>query len=180
MANPRQRLLMQEALDDQLTPERLRELHRNLDESPTEAAEFQRLKQVDRLLKTASMESAPEGLALRVLARLAEGLQAQTMLRPSSLAVALGLALTALGLMPLLGIIGYQIINAIGNAAALTALLHGLVHLLTIVAQGLNTVITSAQMMLQTYPEAPILIVTLIPAALIWIWRASRTDRTES
>ncbi|MDX2161904.1 MAG: hypothetical protein SF162_11315 [bacterium] len=174
MANPRQRMLMQEALDETISPERLRELHDQLDQSPGEAAAFSRMRQVDRLLKTAPMENAPEGLALRVLARLAEGLQTQKIVRPTSLALALGLALTALGLMPLLGIIGYLLISVLGSASALSALLHQLVILLGAVVQTLNALVTSAQAVLQTYPEVPVFMLTMIPAGLLWIWWAAR------
>ncbi len=177
MANQRQRQIMQEALDEQVTPERLHQLQQSLDSDPEQAAEYNRLRQVDRYLKTAPMEQAPEGLALRVLARLAEGLQTQTMMRPTSLALAIGLAAVALALLPMIGILGSMLISAIGNAAALSALVSQVVSLLAAIANAMRSVVESAQVLLETYPEAPVLIVTLVPAALFWIWRASRHHR---
>lgn len=178
MANQRQRQIMQEAIDEQVTPERLRQLQQSMDTDPDQAAEYNRLRQVDRYLKTAPMEQAPEGLALRVLARLAEGLQSQTMMRPTSLALAIGLAAVALALMPMIGILGSLLISALGNAAVLSALISQVVSLLATIANTMSSVVESAQMLLQTYPEAPVVIVTLVPAALFWIWRASRNNRT--
>lgn len=175
MANQRQRHLMQEALDENLPQERLHELYQELDESPVEAAEFSRLRQVDRLLRTAPMANAPEGLALKIMARLAEGLQSQKLLRPSSLALAIGLAVLALGLMPLLAVLGWAIISAVGNAGALNALLQNIFNLLSALMNSLSGLVQSAQQLLETYPEAPIAVFTLIPAALVWLWRASRT-----
>jgi len=180
MANQRQRLLMQDALDDNLTPEAQRELFQHLDTSAAETAQFARLKQVDRLLKTAPMETAPEGLALRILARLSEGLQSQKLMRPSSLALAIGLALVALGLLPLLGIVGALIINAVGSASALRVLVEQIVTILAFLAQTVDSLIESAQAVLRSYPEAPIAMFTLIPAALLLLWRAGREEMTRS
>jgi anti-sigma factor RsiW len=171
---------MQEALDDNLTPELQRELYQALDESPVESAEYARLRHVDRLLKSAPLETAPEGLALRVLARLTKGLQSQKLMRPSSLALALGLALVVLGLLPLLGIIGALMINAVGSASALKGVLDNVVDVLAVIAQLLDSVIDSAQALLRSYPEAPIAMFTLIPAALFMLWRIGREEMTRS
>ncbi len=169
-----QRRLMQQALDDELTPEALRELRRQLDDSPEEAAQYSRLKQVDRLLRGAPMENAPEGLALKIMARLAEGLQSQKLVKPNSLALAIALAILALTMTPLLAALGWLIINALGSAAALNSILTQLFNLLAAVMNTLEGLVDSAQAVLRTYPEAPVAIVTVIPVALLWLWRSSR------
>ena len=55
--------------------------------------------------------------------------------------------------------------------------LTSVVGLLATIANTMREVVESAQTLLQTYPEAPIVMVTLIPAAIFWIWRASRHHR---
>lgn len=174
-----QQALIQQALDEELTPERLRELRRQLDDAPAAQAQFQHMRQVERMLRAAPMENAPENLALKIMARLAEGLQSQKLIRPNSLALAIALALFALGLTPLLAILGWLIINAVGSASALNNLLGSLFNLLATVMNTLDGLINSAQAVVQTYPEAPIAIITLIPAALLWLWRSGKPESIE-
>ena len=52
---------MQEALDGELESQGLHELYERIDEHPYEAVDFQKLKQVDRMLRSAPMERAPGG-----------------------------------------------------------------------------------------------------------------------
>ena len=132
MANERQRRLMQEALDNSLTPEGLQELHTRLDQDAIRVSNsFNRLRQVDRLLRTAPFERAPHTLALKIIARLAEGLDSQQLTRSSGLALALALALVTLALLPLMATIGWLILNTLGNAATLSALITQIAGLLT-------------------------------------------------
>jgi cobalamin biosynthesis protein CobD/CbiB len=149
-----------------------------MDQSPADAAEFQRLKQVDRMLRAAPMERAPQALALKIMARLAEGLQPEQLRRSSGLALALGLALVALILTPLLAILGWMILTLISSAAALGALIGQVVNLLAVLMNSLDALVRGAQDMLKAYPEAPVLI-SLIPIALFWLLRFASQNRNE-
>ena len=174
----RQNRLMQEALDKNLPAEALNELYEQMDQSPADAAEFQRLKQVDRMLRAAPMERAPQALALKIMARLAEGMPDQ-LRRSSGLALALGLALVALILTPLLAILGWMIISLISSAAALGALIGQVVNLLAVLMNSLDALVRGAQDMLKIHPEAPLLI-GLIPIALFWLVRFGAQNREET
>jgi anti-sigma factor RsiW len=174
----RQNRLMQEALDKNLPAEELHQLYAQMDQSPADAAEFQRLKQVDRMLKGAPMERAPQALALKIMARLAEGLQPEQLRRSSGLALALGLALVALILTPLLAILGWMIISLISSAAALGTLIGQVINLLAVLMNSLDALVRGAQEMLRAYPEAPVLI-GLIPLALFWLARFAWQNRNE-
>lgn len=176
MANERQRRLMQEAVDKTLPQETLHEFYQQLDRSPRDSAEFQRLRQVDRMLRTAPMERAPQGLALNIMARLMEGLQPDH-LRTSGLALAIGLALVTLFLMPLLGVIGWMLVNAVGSASALTVLIQQIIRVLGIVMTSLGTLVQGAQDILLNYPVAPVLMVSLIPIAAFWLLRFTLKHR---
>jgi len=175
MPNERQRRLMQEALDASLSPEVQKELLAELD--PAETAEFDRLKLVDRTLRTAPFEHAPERMALNIMARLAEGLRAQRLPETTGMALALGLALVTVVMVPVLAAAGWLFLNAIGNAAALNLLLERVVGLVTVVISGLELLVKSAQDFLQAYPETPALVVTLIPVSLFWLIRATMQKR---
>ena len=176
----RQNRLMQEALDKNLPAEELSELYAQIDQSPADAAEFQRLKQVDRMLRAAPFERAPQGLALRIMARLAEGLQPEQLRRSSGLALALGLALVTLVLTPLLAALGLLILNVITNATALSTLIGQVINVLAMVLNSLDSVVQGAQDVLKAYPEAPVLMITLIPVALLWLGRFAWQNREEA
>jgi hypothetical protein len=177
MANERQRRLMQEALDNSLSAESLQEFHTRLDQDAIESAEFQRLRQVDRLLRTAPFERAPQTLALKIIARLAEGLDPQQLTRSSGLALALGLALVTLALLPLMASIGWLILNTVGNAAALSALIAQIAGLLAALINMLQAAVKGAQAVLETYPELPVVMLTTIPIAVFWLLRFAASTR---
>lgn len=180
MANERQRRLMQEALDNSLSPEGLQELRTRLDHDAIESAEFNRLRQVDRLLRAAPFERAPHTLALKIIARLAEGLDPQQLTRSSGLALALGLALVTLALLPLMASIGWLILNTLGNAAALSAVIVQIAGLLTALISMLQGVVAGAQSLLETYPELPVVVLTTIPIAVFWLLRFAASTRQNS
>ncbi len=165
----RQNRLMQEALDKNLPAEALNELYAQIDQSSADTDEFNRLKQVDRMLRAAPYQRAPQGLALKIMARLAEGLQPENFTRSSGLALALGLAVIALVLTPLLAGIGWLILNVIGNASALSSLIAQVVSVMALVLNSLDSLVRNAQEMLQTYPEVPALMLTLIPIGAFWL-----------
>jgi hypothetical protein len=177
MANERQRRLMQEALDNSLSPEGLQELHARLDADAAESAQFNRLRQIDRLLRTAPFERAPHTLALKIIARLAEGLDPQQLSRSSGLALALALALVTLALLPLMVGIGWLILNTLGNAAALSAAIVQIAGLLTALVSTLQGVVSGAQTVLETYPELPVVMLTTTPIAVFWLLRFAASAR---
>ncbi|MBN8637613.1 MAG: hypothetical protein J0M07_20000, partial [Anaerolineae bacterium] len=112
-----------------------------------------------------------QGLALKIMAKLAEGLQPEHLMRSSGLALALGLALVTLVLTPLLAGLGWLIVNAVGNAGALTALINQIAGLLSLIMNSLDALVQGARAVLNTYPEAPVVMVAIIPIALFWLVR---------
>jgi hypothetical protein len=171
---------MQEALDKNLSAEERRDLYSQMDQSPTDADEFQRLKQIDRTLRSAPSERAPQGLALKIMMRIAEGLQPEMLRRSSGLALAVGLALVALVLMPLLIVLGMAVLSVITSATALSGLIGQVVHLLGLLLNSLDGLVRGAQNMLQAYPEAPMLVFTLIPIPLLWLARFAWQNREQA
>lgn len=179
MSTRRHRTLMQESLDERLSPEARQELYRHLDADPAGAAEFNRLREVDRLLRAAPLERAPARLALHIMARLAEGLQPQTQTRVSGLALALALSLVAAVTLPVLLLIGWLLLSALGSAAALNSLLETLVSVVTLIVSGLEGLVRGAQHLLATYPETPLLMLAFVPVGLFWLLRGGWQERQE-
>lgn len=175
----RQNRLMQEALDKNLPAEEMREFYAQIDQSPAEADEFQRLKQVDRTLRNAPFERAPQGLALKIMMRIAEGLQPEQLRRSSALALAVGLALVTLVLLPLLVVVGVAVLGVVTSATALSGLISQLVHLMGLLMNSLDGLVRGAQDMLHVYPEAPTLMLALIPIPLIWLARFAWQNREQ-
>lgn len=170
MMDNHQRRLMHEALDDELTPESLDELYAGLDADPQGATVFERLRHVDRLLKEAPFEGAPQTLALRVLAKIAE-LQPEQLRRGAGLLLALSISLVALLLLPLMSVLGWMLIHALSNpAAAIGAVIGALSSL----AVGLVALIQSAQAALQASPLLPAALAALIPAGYLALRQARR------
>jgi hypothetical protein len=171
MPNERQRQLMQEALDAALDQETYQELVTQLDEDEQGKADFSRLKQVDTLLKTAPHERAPQRLALSIMARLAEAVQKPQLSRVSGLALALGLSMVVLVMMPLLVAAVSLFLNAIGSAAVLNTVIQEIANLMTVMVAALQAMVNAAQGLVATYPQAPLLLLALIPVALTWLVR---------
>lgn len=179
MADPRARRLMQESLDDSLSPRATAELRRALDADPLEQDEYARLRQVDKLLKAAPLEGAPQTLATRILARLAEGVQDMARSRIGGLALAVALGLVTAVLLPLLIGLGLMLVNTLTNASVLSGVIAWAAGALGALAGLLTSLARGAQEILSAYPEVP-LALTLIPLGGLWLLRVRAAERRES
>jgi len=171
MASEREKRLMQEALDESLSAEARRELFEQLDQDADASVQFNRLRQVDHILKTAPFERAPERLALAIMARLAKA--AEHLPRSSGLALALALALVTLLVLPLLIAAGWLVLAALGSAAALSSALQQVVMLLAMVLGVLKVLVERAQEFIASSPQSAALL-ALIPVALYGLLRGER------
>ncbi len=172
MANERNKRLMQiqEALDGVQSADTMRELRRQLDSDEAESAAFERLRKTDQLLRVAPTEAAPEGMALKILTRLAERLNPR-LLHETSPAVALGLAAVALILTPLLAVVGWLAIAAVSSAAILGSLVDQVITILAALMNLLESLVAGARDIMATSPEAAVLLMALIPIAVLWLVR---------
>lgn len=168
--------LMQEAVDEQLSARQTQELRRRLDVEPDARDDYDRLQQVDDMLRTAPHERAPQQLAVRLMARLAESLHVENLSRTAGLALALALTLVTAVLLPLLAGLGWLIISTIGNTAALSAALGQLAGVVSAMLNGLEGLVQAARGILDTYPATPAALV-LIPVSLFGLWRLRVAQR---
>ena len=177
MADERQRQLMQEALDQSLSPDLLEKLRRQLDDDPQGSQQFNRLKKVDDMLRSAPHERAPARLALSIMAKLAQTMNPQQLSSSSSAAVALGLAMVVMVALPVLTVAISLFLSAMGSAAALNAILQQIANLLALVVGMLDALVEGAQSVLKSYPQAPLLILTAAPIILYWLLKAVEGDK---
>lgn len=180
MANERHKRLMQEALDDNLTAETRAELQAHLQHDLRDAEVFERLQQVDHLLRNAPHERAPQRLALSIMARLAQSVSPRHLTRISGLALALALALVAAVMMPLLVAAGWLLLSAVGNAGLLATAVQRVVALLAIGITTLQTLIQQIQAFIAANPELPAVIISLIPISLFWLLRVIPRSRSST
>lgn len=168
----KQRRLMHEALDDNLDTEARIALQQHLAADPREADHYDQLQRVDHMLRTAPSERAPRRLAMQIMSRLAEALDPEQLSRISGLALALGLALVTIVMIPVLVTAGWLLLNGMGSAVALTGAIQMLVGVLTTAVTLLETVTLRIQGFLNTYPAVPVLMIALIPLALVLLRRS--------
>jgi anti-sigma factor RsiW len=178
MANERNKRLMQEALDESLSPEMREELFTHLSSDVRDADEFDRLQQVDRMLRTAPHERAPQNLARNIMAKLVESLNPQQLSRISGLALALGLSLVAGIIMPLLVAVSWLVLTAMGSAAALSSAVSQVVALLSVGITLLEAVVQQIQAFITANPGLPVLMILMIPTSVLWLWRYLPRNRT--
>lgn len=171
MANERHRRLMQEALDENLEPEALHELYTHLDASADDEVQFHRLKQVDRMLRNAPHERAPQRLAMNIMSRLAEAVNLEQMPRVSGLALALGLALAAAAMLPALIAAGWLLLSALGSAGLMAAAIQQIAGLLSLGVVLAEQAIASVQQLMATNTEIVLLLVAAVPTSLLWLLR---------
>jgi hypothetical protein len=179
MADERQKRLMQEALDKQLSPEAYQQLRQQLDVDAESSAEFDNLQKLDAMLKTAPFERAPQRLALNIMAKIAEIARQKPFSSISGLALALGLALVTLVTLPLLVAGVTLFLSAVGSASALTAIIHQIVGLLALVVAMLEAFAQGAQSFIENYPQAPTLMLAVVPIILFWLLRVTRRKDTD-
>lgn len=180
MPDERQQRLMQEALDEQMTREALEMLHRQLDWDPDAAAQFNRLKRVDEMLRNAPYERAPARLALGIMARLAATMRPEQVEQSSSLALAMALSLAILIALPVLALAISLMLSAMGNPAALNMLLQQLAHVLALIVAILEKLVEGAQTIIATYPQAPLLMISVLPILVFWLLKFFPADPDDS
>jgi hypothetical protein len=180
MADERHQRLMQEALDERLSAEAMQQFREQLALDEDTLVEFDRLLRVDRLLSSAPVERAPARLALSIMAQIARGVQTeQPMTTASSLAVALGLSLVIIVTLPVLVAAVTLFLTAAGSAAALAAIIQAIAHLMAIVVAILEILVQGAQSVLATYPQAPLLLISVTPIIAFWLLRVVQNDQVE-
>lgn len=168
--NDARRAQLLQAIDDAESPEALETLRASLETDPQARADFDRLRRTDRMLRAAPVEPAPERLALKIMAALAQRLNPEQM-RGSAAALAIGLAAIALLLTPLLAILGWLVVSAVGSATILGGVFAGVTSLISALMGALERITSGAQDIIQTSPEAALLLLGLVPIAVLWMTR---------
>lgn len=171
MMEERKRLLMHESLDERLSPDLQQELESYLDDAPDEAGHYRRLKQVDRLLHTAPFERAPRHLAMTIMARLAQTVQAQEQRQASpaldEAAMQVAMQLVTVATMPLMVGTSWMLLNTMAEEEMLETVLVQVAGLYILVVDVMKVMIDEAQAVYQTDPETALALLSLMPVTLL-------------
>lgn len=181
MANERQRQMMQDALDNVLSHEEREELFSLLDTDAESSQEYDQLQRVDQLMRTTPSVRAPKRLAVSIMARVAESMQAQArnMAQETSPEaqklreelVKLAVELTSLITTPLLLSMSYAILNHSASPAMFNQILSQIVSSMMVIVEILDVLIARADELSTEDPEAASAVLAMIPVTVLAIAR---------
>jgi anti-sigma factor RsiW len=169
MTAQRHKHAMNMAIDHMLSSQEQEALDAHLETVPQDAALWERMKRLDRNLRSAATVPAPAGFADRVMLAIANGRGPKYDPR-FGLGTALGLLVVALTAIPFFSIVTLGLITLITNQAAVGALLAELNNVfsrLTVTSAALT------QFAAQTIQSNPILVALAllsVPLAAVWVY----------
>lgn len=180
MTNDRQRRLMQEALDDIISPDERSELFTLLDRDAQSFSEYNSLQRVDKLLRQAPHERAPKRMAAAIMARVAESVrqEAETQLSPLVSAkeqevmeelISVAVLLTTIVTMPMLVAAGWLMVHAAASPELLETVFAQVIAAMLLMLHLLEVFLERAQTLAAEDPESALALLALMPATLLAI-----------
>lgn len=166
----RQQEMMQEALDGQLSEDMARKLVDLLGSDQSAAVEFQRLQQVDLLLKRAPQQRAPARLAATIMARVAQRVQAETAiadLPPETQRIMmLSLSAAMMAMMPMMEAASWLVLNARRDPELLSDVMIETIGWVSLVTDALILLLEDAENLARTDPDVAKATLALTPYLL--------------
>lgn len=166
----RQREMMQEAIDGQLTEETARKLVEILGSDQAAAREYDQLQRVDSLLKRAPQQRAPARLAATIMARLAQRVQAETAMSdlPAETQQIMMLCLSAsmMAMMPMMEAASWLVLNARRDPELLSTVMVETIGWMTLVTEALIQLLEDAENRARSEPEIAAATLALTPYLL--------------
>ncbi len=160
---------MQESLDGVLSEELRHALFTSLQKDEQAAREYARLEDVDRVLASAPHMRAPRHLAVTIMARLAQTIEAQASLQelPREVrdAVMASLSLVMLATLPLM-MSGAWLLLRTADPTLLAHVLARTVGLMRVVVAGQLHILDEVEAHLHDNPQLAAALMALLPAML--------------
>jgi small-conductance mechanosensitive channel len=171
MADERLLRQMQRSLDGELSVQETEEMFSVLERDEEAAEQYDKLQRVDSLLNAVTQERAPERLAVTIMARLAQSLQAEAEAEemPESMQQMLMLSLTLvmLVMMPMMVTASWLVLNGLRSPKLLNIVFYRMVALLVMVMRSLEMLLEEAERLAHEDPEAATIAMNLIPLVLL-------------
>ncbi len=166
----RQQEMMQEALDGKLSENMARKLVDLLGSDQSAAKEYQRLQQVDALLKRAPQQRAPARLAAIIMARVAQRVQAETEiadLPPETQRIMmLSLSAAMMAMMPMMEAASWLVLNARRDPELLSDVMIETIGWVSLVTDALILLLEDAENLARTDPDVAKATLALTPYML--------------
>lgn len=164
------RRMMQEHLDGVLDEQHEEELWKHLQEDEEAAAENAQLNQVHQLFADAPLLRAPERLAVTIMARLSQELEAQASLKPLpneiKMALMTSASLVTLSMMPAMLAASYMVMNRMRQPDLLQDVAGRVILLQLMMVRSLAVLLEEIERTVERDPEKAQMAMALIPIAL--------------
>lgn len=173
MTDERLQHLMQDALDEVLSPQEQRELSRTLEVDEQAAEEFDQQQRVNDLLSRPPMERAPQRLAMTIMARIGALAREQQQEHSQQLdevteaSLQLAIQLVTVATMPLLAGASWMLINALADEEFMDDVFTQVAGLLILTLDTMRVLIEEAEAIAAEDPQTAMAILTLIPVTML-------------
>lgn len=161
---------MNKALDQALSEAEAETLQEQLSASSGSSEQWQRMQQVDQLMRTTPLVAPSAGFTARVMAAIERLRLDELADRQISVGVALGLMAAALLTIPFLSVLLIVLVSALSTPATVTALFQGVTsgtsYAIDLVADLLHVM----KDLVTDTPMVPALLTTMIPLGMVWAW----------
>ncbi|GAB1420060.1 hypothetical protein MASR2M15_01370 [Anaerolineales bacterium] len=165
---------IQAALDGDLSPEEEMQLQEQLNSEPAVSDAYERLNQVEQVLKIAPFTRAPERLAATIMARLAfamedefQGFEALSESMREAILTSMTLSITAM--MPSMIAGSYMVLQSQANPQLLSAVLYQTISLQVMMMDAMLIVLERIELLLKNEPEQAQIAISLMPMTLMAI-----------
>ncbi len=170
MTDNSMRDMMQQALDGELSPEHEEELLTHLDRDEDAAQEFDRLRRIDRMLRRTSTRRAPDRLAVTIMARLAESMEAklqqEDLPESTQQMIMASLSLVMAMMHPMMVAASWMVLNTDEDPDVFTELTVQSVALLYLMIDAMKALMQDLEQMVHDDPEVAKVALSLIPFML--------------
>lgn len=172
MTDERLQHLMQDALDDVLSPQEQHELSRTLESDQTAAEAFDEQQRVNDLLSRPPMERAPQRLAMTIMARIGalakeqqqRGKQVDEI---SEATLQLAIQLVTVATMPLLVGASWMLINALADEEFMDDVFTQVAGLLILTLDTMRVIIEEAETVAAEDPQTAMVMLSLLPVTML-------------
>lgn len=167
------RQMMQERLDGLLDLDQAAELEAYLRQDEAAAEEQAQLEQVHDVLTRPPLERAPQRMALTIMARLAQHIEAQSEIQalPEELQQALlvSWSLVSVTMMPMLVSASYMVLNTQASPAVLEEATNRVIAMMVIMIDSMVVILEEIERLIREDPQMAPVALSLIPIAMLGI-----------
>ncbi|HML20854.1 MAG TPA: hypothetical protein PKD09_04350 [Aggregatilinea sp.] len=161
---------MNQALDQALSESEFESLQEQLATSRDNSEQWQRMQQVDQLLRTTPLVGPSSGFAARVIAAIERLRLDELADRQISVGVALGLMAAALLTIPFLSVALIVLVSTLSSPSTVTALFQGVTSGTSYAIDLVVDLIRVMRDLATDTPMVPALLTTMIPLGMVWAW----------